>query len=67
MLEHVSGLYMKVLLVQNKLSELHENSIYFTENIDKINFTPGVWLGANRHQRCRLAPNQMPGVKFIWS
>ena len=33
MLEHVSGLYMKVQFEQNKLWERHENSICFTNNI----------------------------------
>ena len=34
MLEHVSGLYIKVWLIQYKLWELREKSISFTKNIE---------------------------------
>ena len=34
MLEHVSGLYIKVLFIQNKLWELRKKSISFTKNIE---------------------------------
>ena len=55
MLEHVSGLYMKLQFEQNKLRESEENSMCFTNDFQMKNLIITKYIGRLACQWCNIA------------